>query len=59
MFCVFPFQDALVIYAVSFTKIFYGLPKKDFMRLAYEYALANKLPKIQPVWHHAKSATRD
>lgn len=38
-------EEALVKYAVSVTKIFYGHPKEAFMRLDYGFAAVNKLLK--------------
>ena len=46
-------------YAIKIAKMFYGLPIKEFLGLAYEYAEACNISNIPAVWVAKGMATRD
>ena len=55
------FTDAqethLSTYAMKMAKMFYGLPIKEFRRIAYEYAIACESPNMPIAWERGMTAT--
>ena len=43
-------EEHLATYAIKMADMFYGLPKKQFLKIAYDYAVAVKSPAIPVAW---------
>lgn len=52
-------ENKLVEYAIKIAKMFYGLPRNEFRRLAYDYAKACQSPNIPAKWHVHEAASDD
>ena len=52
-------EQKLVDYAIQIAKMFYGLPRNDFRRLAFNYAKACDSPSIPVNWHENEIASDD
>ena len=52
-------EQELVDYAIQISKMFYGLPRNDFRRLAFNYAKACDSPSIPANWHESEIASDD
>lgn len=52
-------EKLLATYTIKIAKMFYGLPKKEFRKLAYRYALACHSKAIPQAWTEKEEATHD
>ncbi|KAG0720424.1 hypothetical protein GWK47_048528 [Chionoecetes opilio] len=52
-------ETILATYTMKIAKMFYGLPRTEFRKLAYRYALACKAPNIPKAWDTSRAATSD
>ena len=52
-------EEKLVTYAIQVAKMFYGLPRTEFRRLAYDFAKACQSPAIPANWDDEQRASTD
>lgn len=52
-------EEMLCKYAIHVARLFYGMTRKEFRRLAYEYAVACKCSNIPANWHATQLANEN